>query len=203
VALIAPLTPRISYSEILGCFQKPLRQKGFWSSKPTEELSWFTIKMENRNVGFLITGIAIIIGIIILIFNLGLKKIVGQTCTHGSTCTMYDTITIQTWISLAVAGLVLIIGLFLIFSKQSEKIVVKRVKERVRNKKIDLNGLDKDERLVVELLQGENGVMFQSNLMEKLEVGKVKITRLLDKLEAKGLVERKRRGMNNIVVLKS
>jgi uncharacterized membrane protein len=45
--------------------------------------------------------------------------------------------------------------------------------------------------------------MFQSTLMEKLGIGKVGITRLLDKLEAKQLIERKRRGMNNIVVLKN
>jgi uncharacterized membrane protein len=39
--------------------------------------------------------------------------------------------------------------------------------------------------------------------MEKLGVGKVGITRLLDKLEAKQLIERKRRGMNNVVVLRN
>ena len=44
--------------------------------------------------------------------------------------------------------------------------------------------------------------MFQSALMEKIDIGKVKMTRLLDKLEAKQFIERKRRGMNNIVVLK-
>ena len=38
--------------------------------------------------------------------------------------------------------------------------------------------------------------------MEKLEIRKVKATRLLDKLEAKQLIERKRRGLNNIVILK-
>jgi len=35
-----------------------------------------------------------------------------------------------------------------------------------------------------------------------LGIGKVGLTRLLDKLEAKQLIERKRRGMNNIVLLK-
>ena len=44
--------------------------------------------------------------------------------------------------------------------------------------------------------------MFQRDLMEKLEIGKVKTTRLLDKLESKQIIERKRRGMNNIIVLK-
>ena len=50
--------------------------------------------------------------------------------------------------------------------------------------------------------QEENGAIFQKTLMEKLEIGKVKTTRLLDKLESKQFIERKRRGMNNIVVLK-
>lgn len=161
--------------------------------------------MRNKNVGFLITGIAIVIVIIVLIFNSGLKNIVEDTCSHGSTCVMYDTIAIQTYFSLAIAGLILVIGLFLIFAKEGERLVIKKEKIRVREKKkkLNLKGLDKDERKVVEILQEENGAIFQSSLMEKLEVGKVKITRLLDKLEAKQLIERKRRGMNNIVVLKS
>jgi uncharacterized membrane protein len=158
--------------------------------------------MKNKNVGFLIMGIAIVIGIIIWIFNNALKSIVGQTCTHGPTCSMFDTISIQTWISLAVAGLILIIGLFLIFSKESEKIVVKKVKIKERKKKVDLKGLEKDEKEIVRILQEENGAIFQKTLMEQLDVGKVKMTRLLDKLEAKQVIERKRRGMNNIVVLR-
>ena len=156
--------------------------------------------MRNRNVGFLVVGISIIIGIIVWIFNLGLKNIVSQTCSHGSTCTMYDTISLQTYISLGVAGLILIIGIFLIFWKPDEKIVVKKYKEKRR--KIDLSGFEKDERAVIEILEKENGAMFQSNLMEKLGIGKVGMTRLLDKLEAKQVIERKRRGMNNIIVLR-
>jgi len=86
------------------------------------------------------------------------------------------------------------------FTKPKEKIIIKKVKEK--KKKLDLEGLDKDEKKVVNLLQKEGKAMFQSDLMEKLELGKVKTTRLLDKLEAKQFIERKRRGMNNIVVLK-
>ena len=74
--------------------------------------------------------------------------------------------------------------------------------EKPEKKKIDLNNLDKTEKQVVRLLQAENNAMFQSSLMEKLGIGKVGITRLLDKLEAKQIIERKRRGMNNIVVLR-
>ena len=73
---------------------------------------------------------------------------------------------------------------------------------REKKKKIDKSKLDRDEKKVINLLESENGAVFQRTLMEKLEIGKVKTTRLLDKLEAKQLIERKRRGMNNIVVLR-
>jgi len=116
---------------------------------------------------------------------------------------MFDTIGVQTSISVAIAGLVLIIGLILIFSKESERVVVKTIKEKSKKKKLDLNGLDSDEKKVIELLQKESGGMFQASLMEELDLGKVKITRLLDKLEAKQFIERKRRGMNNLVILKN
>lgn len=158
--------------------------------------------MKNKNVGFLVIGIAVIIGVIILIFNIGLKNIVGETCTHGGTCTMFDTIAVQTWLSLSIAAIVLVIGLFLVFTKESEKIVVQKVKVKEKKKKIDLAGLSGNEKKAVKILQEENGAIFQKTLMEKLEIGKVGMTRLLDKLEAKQFIERKRRGMNNIVVLK-
>jgi len=156
--------------------------------------------MENKNVGFLIIGIALVIGIIIWIFNSALVTIVGTTCTHGPSCSMYDTIKTQTWLSLAIAGIILIIGLFITFLKPKEKIVIKKIKNK--KTKIDFSKLDKDEKKVIDLLLNEGNAVFQASLMEKLEIGKVKATRLLDKLEAKQLVERKRRGMNNIVVLK-
>ncbi len=157
--------------------------------------------MENKHVGFLIMGISLIIGIIIWIFNSALTTIVSMTCSHGPSCTMYDTIRTQTWLSLSIAGIIFIIGLFMIFMKQKEKIIIRVKKEK--RKKIDLSRLDKNEKKAVEILQNENGAIFQKTLMEKLEIGKVGITRLLDRLEAKQLIERKRRGMNNIVVLKN
>ncbi len=156
--------------------------------------------MENRNVGLLIIGIAVIIGVIVWIFNSALTNIVGRTCAHGPTCSMYDTIATQTLLSLSIAGIILLIGLFIMFLKQKERIVIRTKKEK--KKKLNIAGLDKNERETIEILQRENGAIFQKTLMERLKIGKVGITRLLDKLEAKQLIERKRRGMNNIVVLK-
>jgi len=151
-------------------------------------------------VGFLLLGIAGALLVIIFLFQEALKEIVTETCTHGPECSMYSTITTQTILALTILSVLIIIALVLIFTKPKEKIIVKKIKEK--KKKIDLSKLDKDEKKVVKILEDESGAMFQSTLKEKLEVGKVKMTRLLDKLEAKQIVERKRRGMNNIVVLK-
>lgn len=168
--------------------------------------------MKNKNVGYLIVGISLIIGIIIFIFNNALKTIVSTACTHGPTCPMWGTISTQTWISLSLLGLVFFIGLFFIFTKENEKIVIKRInmpakQEATTNlapKKLneeDLKLLDKEEKDIIELILKENGSMFQSDIVEKTGMHKVKITRILDNLEGRGLIERKRRGMSNIVIL--
>lgn len=156
--------------------------------------------MENKNVGTLIIAIGIIVGAIVLIFNYTNKQLVNATCSHGLECTMYDTLALQMWMSLSIVAIILVIGFAIMFIKPKEKIIIKKIKEK--KKKLNLNGLDKDEKRVIDFLVKEGKAVFQADLKEKLEIGKVKTTRLLDKLEAKQLIERKRRGMNNIVVLK-
>lgn len=156
--------------------------------------------MENKQVGWLIVGIGIVMVAVVLMFNYVIKDAIGATCSHGPTCGMYQGIAIQTWISISIVVIILIIGFVIMFTKPKEKIVVRKVKEK--KKKLKLEGLDKDEKKIVDLLLKEDKAIFQADLMEKLEIGKVKTTRLLDKLEARQLIERKRRGMNNIIVLK-
>ncbi len=160
--------------------------------------------MENKQVGWLIIGIAVVMIIIVLVFNVALKKIVEANCilVHGDTtsCPMFDTIRTQTGISLAIVGVVIIIGFVIMFSRPKEKIIIKKIKDKKRQ--LDLSNLDKDEKKIVNLLVSEGKAVFQADLMEKLGISKVKTTRLLDKLEAKQIIERKRRGLTNIVVLK-
>ncbi len=164
--------------------------------------------MENKNVGFLITEISIVILIIIFIFNKGLTKIVNESCSHGPTCPMYGTIQTQTYFSLTLAGLILIIGIFLIFSKENEKIIIKKIKPygEIKPKKFNENffkNLENDEKDIMNIILENKGSIFQSELVSKTGFNKVKITRLLDRLEGKGFIERKRRGMTNIVILKN
>ncbi len=69
-------------------------------------------------------------------------------------------------------------------------------------KEINISSLSEDERKAYECVRNHQGPLYQSTLMKELEWSKVKVTRVLDKLEQGGLVERKRRGMTNLVVLK-
>lgn len=161
--------------------------------------------MENKHVGYLILGISALIVLIVLLFNNAMKKIITQGCPLMAgqgigICPAYGTINQQTYLALGIVGLLIIVGLVLVFSKPNEKIIIKRIEG---NKKVKLNTseLSNEEKIVLERIQN-NKAIFQAELIEKTGFGKAKITRILDRLEGRGFVERKRRGMTNVVVLK-
>jgi len=163
--------------------------------------------MKNKFVGFLIIGLAIVIGVIVFLFNNALTSIVDTSCSHGTSCPMYGTIHTQTYIAIALIAVIVVIGLVLLFSKEEKQIVIKKVKEKQSNipeekKKIDLSLLDKDEKVLVNLIHENKGTIFQSELVEKSGFDKVKVTRILDKLEGRQVIQRMRRGMTNVVMLK-
>lgn len=158
--------------------------------------------MRNRDAGLLIIGIAIVIGIIVFLFNNALITIVNTSCTHGLSCPMYGTIRTQTYIAIALIGIIVIIGLILIFSKEEKKIITKFIKEKKKERIPNLSNLSQDEKKLMQLIIDSQGTIFQSELVEKSGFDKVKVTRILDKLEGKQLIERKRRGMTNVVILK-
>ncbi|MBI4021388.1 MAG: MarR family transcriptional regulator [Candidatus Aenigmarchaeota archaeon] len=62
--------------------------------------------------------------------------------------------------------------------------------------------LDQEENVLCDLLVKGGGSAYQSDLIRSSGMSKVKVTRILDKMEAKGMLERRRRGMANIIVLK-
>lgn len=160
--------------------------------------------MENRTVGWLILGISLVIIGIIFLFNQAMIAIVDQGCPieHSTgVCPAYNTIQDQTYLSFAIVSILILVGVVLLFSKPSERVVVKHIKEKPKRRTLDVSEFSPDERRVLELLIKEKALL-QADLTEQIGFAKVKVTRILDKLESRGLVERKRRGMNNLVVLK-
>jgi uncharacterized membrane protein len=168
--------------------------------------------MRNRNVGVIVIGIALLIGFIIWAFNRAMTKIVSTSCSHGTSCPMWGTINFQTNVSIGVMVFVILVGLYLIFFTKEEKVTetkIVKVKEQIKPKEITKENYQKvmselagDEKLVLEKIIEAQGTIFQSDLVDKSGFTKVKVTRILDKLEGKAIIERKRRGMTNVVILK-
>ncbi len=160
--------------------------------------------MENKSIGYLIVGISVLMILIVLIFNNVMKEIIYNGCPYakaGNECTSIKAIDTQTYFAFALVGILAIVGLVLIFSPQKEKIIVKKVRDIPRKLEIDVSDLKAEEKNVLRLIQ-EQRAMFQAELIEKTGFGKVKISRILDRLEGRGIIERKRRGMNNLVMVK-
>ena len=59
-----------------------------------------------------------------------------------------------------------------------------------------------DEKRIVSLIIDEGGTIFQSQLVDRSGYSKTKVSLILDRLEAKKILERKRHGMSNAIVLK-
>jgi uncharacterized membrane protein len=113
--------------------------------------------------------------------------------------------------STAIMIVIIIIGLYLIFFGKEEIRITrfKTIKQQIEPKKITkenykkaMSELEREERVVLEKIIDNQGTIFQSDLVDKTRFNKVKITRILDKLEGKGLIERRRRGMTNVIILK-
>ena len=163
--------------------------------------------MENKYVGYFLIGISSLMILIIFMFKTTLTNFVDASCTiaHGNDyCPMYDTIDQQTYLSLGIVFILIIVGLILILSKSQEKIIIKikNIEKKPQKKIFDTSRLKPEEKQVLKIIQ-ENKTIFQAELIEKLGFGKAKVTRILDRLDGNGFIERKRRGMTNVVVLKN
>ena len=161
--------------------------------------------MKNRNVGILIVGIASLIGFIIFSFNRALTTIVNSACSHGSSCPMWGAIDFQTNMSAGIMALIFVIGIYLIFFGKETGVtpVTQEEWEKIeKNYEGVMKTLGDEEKFILERVIEAQGAIFQSDLVNKSEFSKVKVTRILDRLEGRNLVERRRRGRSNVVVLK-
>ena len=109
-----------------------------------------------------------------------------------------------------ISVLFLAFGIYLVFAKKGGGVKNGRVSGKGARekegqkpvKKIDASTLDSGEKKVYSALLESGGSAYQGNLLKETGFSKVKVSRILDKLEQKGVLERKRRGMANLVVLK-
>lgn len=150
--------------------------------------------MDNKVVGGIVVGVSLLIGIVIFLFNRALSQIVNTSCSHGPSCPMWGSIRFHTWISIVIMVFVLLVGLYIMFFMKEYQTTKKKTSHKT---------LSVDEKKIVGIIEDSEGTIFQSNIVDSSGYTKVKVTRILDKLEGKGVIERKRRGMTNVVILRS
>jgi uncharacterized membrane protein len=159
------------------------------------------IKLNRRNIGLFI----IVISLIMFSINLSLTQTIinlhieaHKSCPMSpEMCPYKGSVPIE-----SVAGFVVIVaiglfGLFLVLIPEK----VEKTTEKKELKKI-IKSLNEDEKKVYYTLVKADGFIFQSDLVKETGFSKVKVSRILDKLEAKRILERRRRGLANVVVLR-
>lgn len=73
----------------------------------------------------------------------------------------------------------------------------------IEQKKYDLTKLNSEEKKVFFFIkENKDKGVYQSNVVENFNFPKSKVSRILDKLEQVDIIERKRRGMTNLIFLK-
>ena len=160
--------------------------------------------ISSQKLGITITSICLVM--IILLFLLGMqyqskqKEMCENTCAadgnHNMTSCPYH----QQDNTLLVLGIVSIltafvggIGAYLIF-KTNERLL--------EEKEYDLTALNDEEKNIFLFVKEHPEGIYQSELVTQFNLSKVRMTRILDTLERRELIERKRRGMTNLIVVR-
>ncbi len=119
------------------------------------------------------------------------SQICEDVCNvNESACPHEDYIPPQTYLGITISTLLGALGFYLLLTSPSLRL------------KKQLAKLNPDEKKVFELIKKSGNAIFQSEIIKETGFSKSKVTRILDSLEAKGLIERKRRGMTNLIIAK-
>lgn len=155
--------------------------------------------MKGKFIGIVLVTIAIVLTLIFISFTLKLQEHNAASCSciqEGKSCSMQQGLPWQSSLGFLFVLALAALGIYLLIKKEE-----KEPKPQAFAKKIS-GQLDKDEKKIYQLVIDAQGTIFQSELVEKSGFDKVKVTRILDKLEGKQLIERRRRGMTNVVILR-
>ena len=156
--------------------------------------------MANKNLGYGLVVVSILLLIILLFVKADMDEQGAYLCKlveadpnlSLDNCPAHESK--SSWLLIA-AIVVVVLGL----GAGISMVLPKRLTQS--QVKIDLSKLDKEEKSICNILKTKNGI-YQSDLIKETGFSKVKITRVLDKLESKGIIERRRRGMTNAIFIK-
>jgi len=161
------------------------------------------ITVDLKKVGIILVAFSIVLFVVLYMITsliIKLRLELHETCPlPPESCPYKGSVPTEVLAAFVIDAAMGIFGVSLLLTYyRSERMTTKdrtKINETIKS-------LQNDEKKVYELIVNADGFIFQNDLMNKTGYSKVKISRILDKLEIKGIVERRRRGMANIVVLK-
>jgi len=156
---------------------------------------------KNSYIGISLVIVAVVLAMVVGYFRLAVAQVQAYAC--GMTieeCPHAKNLPPEVYAGYSISLIIGILGLYLMISDLRS---VKIKSQSAEQWKKVTNALVGDEKKLYDLIASSDGVMFQSDLVEKSGLQKVKVSRVLDRLEAQGFLERRRRGMSNVVVLKN
>src|SRR3989338_2484661 len=162
--------------------------------------SYFT-NFDNKWIGMLISIISVILIFILASFSIKIAEIESAKCVHppGGQCPITAHIPSASYAGAALLIIIFILGIKVALKSESSEKIRKESAEKAEAVARALKG---DEKKAYELIAASQGAIFQSELVEKMGYSKVRVSRILDKLEGQDLIERRRRGLANMVLIK-
>ena len=162
-----------------------------------------TYALSTKQMGIVLIIVSVVLGLIFLSSTYSMINTANADCGCSSegnlSCPHSGSIPLQSYFGFTATFVLAGFGVFVI---RSGKKLQEEITEKQKELDKKLATLDEDEKNICEAIKGADGAMFQSELIEKIGFTKVKVSRILDKLEGRGIIERRRRGMTNLVILK-
>lgn len=164
------------------------------------------MELNNKNLGIGLICLALLLAVVLIVVKINfdsqavfLCEAVGADPTLEMKDCPAHTSSIP-WlliIAFGVSFVLLVAGIYLVTLQN------KGMTPPSETRSVDVSQLSEDEGKVYLYIKEKGGSAYQSEIIKATEINKVKMTRILDTMEHDlRLVERKRRGMTNIVVLK-
>jgi len=156
--------------------------------------------MNTKSIGVILIGICIVFLFVMTSFvneiNHGNESSCG--CPTGE-CPMSNDLPLYAYLGFFIALLLGILGVYVILTARGME---REYAEKEKKLAEQVKSLDEDEKKIYEEIYRADGVVFQAELVKETELPKAKVSRVLDRLENKGLLERRRKGLNNLVLLR-
>jgi len=190
------------------CFFFLKRRWSTFSKGIVYKLVIFSIIMKPRHLGISIVIVSIVIIGMLFYFNSILNQQNLESCSEicgtqeGTSCSIESCpFNIEHNNS---EGFIFVIGLLVAFlGGIGFYLTLTKAEKLIEQKEYDLTKLNNEEKeIFLFIKENKDKGVYQSNIVEKFNIPKSKVSRILDKLERLEIVERKRRGMTNIILLK-